>query len=426
MRPWRDHGHAVILPPHCEPQNELVRYVSGAFDTCVPTNQALLSTLLGCLSILAWLFAQLPQIYKNYQLKSTAGLSIYFLLIWCFGDSSNLTGAILTNQASWQITVAAYYTFVDCMLLFQFVYFTYFYRRNIKSRVPRIDNPPRPGNRVVPESSTRTSARPTNLPQRVLDSSQFPGSISPLGLEKGAPGSSRPKTRQPTVSSSLASPKTVLIISMVLAVLSRAQASPLPSTEVIVLASGSVKQNIGQVVAWTSALMYLGSRLPQLYKNYKRQSTSGLSISLFIAAFFGNLFYSVSLLTNPLAWKSYPPYGAHGWVGPEASDQLIWIKLALPFFLGAAGVLALDAAMALQFWKYGEGDRGAKMIAVPEENGQKHWERVNGWMRGFIPSPILSPQRFLPFASNAEDAENRSLLGTTPPSGRNYGGAESR
>ena len=425
MQLWWNHGHTVVLPLHCEPQNELVRYVSGAFDTCVPTNLALLSTLLGCLSILAWLFAQLPQIFKNYQLKSTAGLSIYFLLEWCLGDSTNLTGAILTNQASWQITVAAYYTFVDCILLFQFVYFTH-YRGQIKSRVPRIDNPPRPGNRVVPESSTRTTARSTNLPQRVLDSSQFPGSISPLGLEKSTPGSSGSKTRQPTVSSPLASPKTVLMLSMVLAVLSRAQASPLPSTEVIVLVSGSVKQNIGQVVAWTSAIMYLGSRLPQLYKNYKRQSTSGLSISLFIAAFFGNLFYSASMLTNPLAWKSYPPYGAHGWVGPEASDQLTWIQLALPFFLGAAGVLALDAAMALQFWKYGEGDQGAKMISVPEDNGQKHWERVNGWMRGFIPSPRLSPQRFFPFASNAEDGENRSLLGTTPPSGRNYGAAESR
>jgi uncharacterized protein with PQ loop repeat len=101
------------LPEQCFPQNEALIRFSAVFHVCVPTNLAAISTVLGCLSILSWLFAQLPQIVKNYKIQSTAGLSIFFLAEWCLGDATNLAGAILTGQATWQIIVASYYLFVD-------------------------------------------------------------------------------------------------------------------------------------------------------------------------------------------------------------------------------------------------------------------------------------------------------------------------
>jgi hypothetical protein len=134
-----------------------------------------------------------------------------------------------------------------------------------------------------------------------------------------------------------------------------------------------------------STLLYLGSRLPQLIKNWRRKSTAGLSPLLFAAAFCGNLFYSLALLTNPCGWNDFGPYGGGGWVGVEGSEKEHWVAAALPFFLGAAGVLGLDASVGLQFILYGDGD--GKMVVVEERQGRKwRWRRVNGWMRGWIPS----------------------------------------
>ncbi|KAL8634574.1 MAG: hypothetical protein Q9228_007831, partial [Teloschistes exilis] len=114
------------VPEHCHPTSSLLSSLSSSFHTCVPTPLVLLSTSLGILSIVSWLFAQLPQIIKNYQLKSASGLSIYFLAEWLLGDLTNLLGALLTRQAVWQVVVAAYYVTVDVCLVAQYFWYSYY------------------------------------------------------------------------------------------------------------------------------------------------------------------------------------------------------------------------------------------------------------------------------------------------------------
>jgi hypothetical protein len=149
-----------------------------------------------------------------------------------------------------------------------------------------------------------------------------------------------------------------------------------------------------------STFLYLGSRLPQLYMNQIRKSTAGLSPALFAAAFFGNLFYSTSLLTNPCAWYDYAPGQGHGWVGPSGNDREAWVLRATPFFLGAAGVLIMDFAVGVQFWYFDDAaPRGRststasdnEVIITIDGNGKLkrrhlHWRRVSGWMRGWAPA----------------------------------------
>ncbi|KAI9867521.1 MAG: hypothetical protein M1823_009118, partial [Watsoniomyces obsoletus] len=67
----------------------------------------------------------MPQIYKNYQIKSTAGLSIFFLAEWLLGDATNLLGALFTKQATWQVIIASYYVFVDMCLVIQYFWYTH-------------------------------------------------------------------------------------------------------------------------------------------------------------------------------------------------------------------------------------------------------------------------------------------------------------
>jgi solute carrier family 66 (lysosomal lysine-arginine transporter), member 1 len=197
---------------------------------------------------------------------------------------------------------------------------------------------------------------------------------------------------------------------MVLAVLSHTTtASPLPEARShlrIQTIAETPTQIAGRILSWVSTLAYLLSRFPQLYKNFTRKSTSGLSPHLFLAAFIGNLFYSTSILTNPCAWSDLPPYGGHGWVGPEGSNQGTWISKAAPFWLGTAGVLIMDAAIGIQFLVYGDGGISDKPAVVVEEFIEpahtededpmqrstqsivikRPWRRVNGWMRGWVPS----------------------------------------
>lgn len=231
--------------------------------------------------------------------------------------------------------------------------------------------------------------------------------------EKGAPKIANRTIKRPQGSPTITpSLQMVLLVSILCVVLTNA--SPIGIQVTKSPPQPSASEFAGQIFSWCSTLLYLGSRLPQIYKNAIRRSTAGLSPTLFIAAFFGNLFYSTSLLTNPLAWASYPPYGLHGWVGPEGSDRKQWVELAAPFWLGAAGVLALDAAVGVQFLMFGE----RKAVCVEDRKGRSRWRKVSGWMRGWVPSP--SPGRRIKEANGNEEGR---LLGRRDGEGGTYGTA---
>ncbi|KAL8712164.1 MAG: hypothetical protein Q9220_003598 [cf. Caloplaca sp. 1 TL-2023] len=417
------------LPEHCQPTTSVLIDLSSTFHSCLPTPLALLSTILGILSIISWLCAQLPQIFKNYSLQSASGLSIYFLAEWLLGDLTNLLGALLTRQAAWQVVVAAYYVTVDICLVTQYFWYSHYKlwrvtvlsdretghsdRRHSApadvvggSGVLHAKNDPRSiattERKGAEEEESNTFSRPKSADNNGL----FHGarySWSPK--EKNPPGSSYRSIRRAQTSPSLAvSPNTVLLISMTFALLAKASPISLIShdSEAVAEHSDSVEL-AGRVLSWTSTILYLGSRLPQIYKNYRRRSTSGLSPALFIAAFFGNFFYSASLLANPLAWDDAPPYGLHGWAGAEGNDRAAWAALATPFFLGAAGVLIMDAIIGLQFLLFGEPEAESKIVVVEDERGRsRHWRKVSGWMRGWIPSP--GPK-------GSGDDDERPLLG---------------
>ena len=471
------------LPEYCYPTERYLVDLSSAFNTCVPTNLALISSGLGLCSIIAWLFAQLPQIYKNYQLESAAGLSIFFLAEWLLGDLTNLLGAFLTKQASWQVILAAYYVSVDICLLSQYLWYSYA-RPWRRSRI--IEWHPHDGDNLndsegvlegVPAGTNGESSsedQPT-----IKEENQFnEHSKGPVMSKRTnaltsdvSPSEKQLVPLAPSISpryhhTSLGLPSQSSLLLTTFASITLAAALPKPLGPPVSIAAGidplgivsssasasePVAESVGRVFSWISTACYLLSRIPQIVKNARRGSTSGLSASLFVAAFFGNFFYSVSVLCNPLAWSSYPPHGLFGWVGPEGSDRETWIALAAPFWLGAAGVLVMDAIIFTQFWILGgkdgevakevllvleddedgqgaESDGGALPIAAAGRNrsristaedgisgtgrGRTKWKKVTGWMRGWVPSPSREPisgSGIERVVSTGE--ERRSLLG---------------
>lgn len=430
------------LPLYCEPSDELLESLSITFGTCIPSYLALISTLLGTCSIVSWLFAQLPQIYKNYKLKSTSGLSVYFLTEWLLGDLTNLLGCLFTGQATWQIVIASYYVFVDCGLTGQWIWYELLHHgRPLRPiwgrwRSGENDTGNAGGNGGGMQQVTKGKTAETATDKKVveiprsapLDAFRIPNfarspsavkesyAVSPMGgphiSAADSPGtpSNRNIRRVAGSSSPLLSPKAILYVSMVFALLSQSTlAHPVTPSPVALLpltlttsssshTHTSTRILLGKFFSWSSTFLYLFSRLPQLYKNHVRRSTAGLSPTLFVAAFFGNLFYSTSLLTNPCAWASFAPHS--GWA-PSGSNQREWILRALPFFLGAAGVLVMDAAVGLQFLYFGDGElkdargrtilRDDEVVVTVDEHGvlkrrRLHWRRVSGWMRGWAPA----------------------------------------
>jgi uncharacterized protein with PQ loop repeat len=338
------HIAKASLPETCEPANAFLYHLSATLHTCVPTNLALLSTLLGTCSIISWLFAQLPQIYKNHKLKSTSGLSAFFLTEWLLGDVTNLLGCLFTGQASWQIIIAGYYVFVDCCLCSQWVWYELLHHgRPLRPIWGRWSSSANSGsgaggssmhqvldgmgigqtsdlpNTTVKDNSSDTSAQdvPRTSPQNTFRMPNFARSPNPTkeSWQNTPPFglSPNPHVRRVAASSSpMPSPKTILYITLLIAVLANpSTATPLSPGRSLSYttsseSSSSASEIAGKVFSWMSTFLYLGSRLPQLYKNAVRKSTAGLSPALFVAAFFGNLFYSTSLLANPCAWFTYP------------------------------------------------------------------------------------------------------------------------
>ncbi|NXS54199.1 LAAT1 protein, partial [Brachypteracias leptosomus] len=83
----------------------------------------------------------------------------------------------------------------------------------------------------------------------------------------------------------------------------------------------------GFICGYVSCVFYLGSRFPQLYKNFQRRSTEGTSYLLFALAMMGNLTYGLSLVLKMPATESF---------------RALYFLHHLPWLIGSFGVLFLD------------------------------------------------------------------------------------
>ncbi|NWR57770.1 LAAT1 protein, partial [Bucorvus abyssinicus] len=87
----------------------------------------------------------------------------------------------------------------------------------------------------------------------------------------------------------------------------------------------------GFICGYISCVFYLGSRFPQLYKNFRRRSTEGTSYLLFALAMLGNCTYGLSLVLKMPATKSF---------------RAVYFLHHLPWLIGSFGVLFLDVLVS--------------------------------------------------------------------------------
>ncbi|XP_070609611.1 lysosomal amino acid transporter 1 homolog [Erythrolamprus reginae] len=261
-------------------------------EECVRNAWEYWSILLGLISIACFLFAALPQLYVAYQNgKVEQALSLGFLLCWLAGDLTNFIGCYLTNQLPIQTVTAVFYINIDIIVISQFFYY------KLKTQ-----------------------------------------KITKCGMNM----------KYSCIAWIMICLLLCLILPTQLLIRSKVHNTILVPNE---KAQGMVEIS-GFVCGYLSCVFYLGSRIPQLYKNFQRRSTDGTSYLLFALAMIGNGTYGLSLVLKM-----------------PATQYLISLYFwhHLPWFIGSFGVLLLDIFITAQFIIYRPQNRRLGSAALEVE-----------------------------------------------------------
>ncbi|KAG6135747.1 hypothetical protein E4U38_001698 [Claviceps purpurea] len=319
-----------------------------------------LSGIFGSISLTAWLCVLLPQLVANYKAESSDGLSMAFLIVWLLGDVCNLVGALLTKLAPSAIALAAYFCFLDIVLIAQTSYY--------KAKAAR--------RRASSERESLIDADEICERSRLLgrrrSSADIPGSLirheihreSALEpIRKVVAGEDETRERHPWLNNMLGLMAVYIVgflgwfVSYKAGAWNGDEGYPEDGTNVPVhVGESDVKAKVGLALGYVSAILYLCARIPQILKNYREKSCEGmdaddsykltwsdehlclgLSLLFFMLSLTGNLTYGLSLLAY--------------------SQQKEYLITAVPWLLGSLGTMVEDSTIFVQFRIYGDNAR---------------------------------------------------------------------
>ncbi|KAI9838439.1 MAG: hypothetical protein M1838_004605 [Thelocarpon superellum] len=372
-----------------------------------------ISGICGSISIACWIVVFSPQIIENFRRRSADGLSLLFLVVWLAGDVFNILGAILQGVLPTMIILAVYYTLADIVLLGQCLYYRGFILSNASSfpskpaeAVPSCDGASREPTETSGLLDATRSPSPTTFSH--LDGAQHLSPATPL-LDPAGPAEDPFTTVSPpgtTRSSTLQSIvfNTISISLVCLAGVlgwwlsnynndsdSYSSHAHSPSSSSSSRTSALEFNVAGQVFGYLCAVLYLGSRVPQILLNFRRKSTEGVSMLFFLFACIGNLTYVMSILAfaptcshphhqqqQQQNWhehhQHHSAHTSHGG-GDQAGYHLArrtcdpgaardiyarYVLVNASWLLGSLGTLVLDLGIFVQFFVYrGDEAEGA-------------------------------------------------------------------
>ncbi|KLU87386.1 PQ-loop repeat-containing protein 2 [Magnaporthiopsis poae ATCC 64411] len=355
-----------------------------------------ISGICGSISIACWVVVFSPQIVENFRRGSADGLSLQFIIVWLAGDVFNILGAVLQGVLPTMIILAVYYTIADIVLLGQCFYYRGFtFRDEVVPPAPKPRKPPSSSNGRTANGHPGEPDEQTGLLASAWDrrrssagnvgpgearraswsnNSHHLSPVVPLLDESAffrdtalAPPASRSSARGSTTSNLQAAGFNLLAVLMVCTAgvagwyMSRPRPShsggdpqppspPSTGDDVIEFSFW------GQVFGWLCAVLYLGSRVPQLLLNWRRKSTEGVSMLFFLFACLGNLTYVLSIF----AFEPSCHVGGSAAPGcaPGEAVHAYWqyILVNLSWLAGSLGTLLLDMAIFVQFFLYNKDE----------------------------------------------------------------------
>ncbi|XP_057530248.1 probable vacuolar amino acid transporter YPQ3 isoform X1 [Amaranthus tricolor] len=348
-----------------------VKWVRKYFKDCLCNMNDDLSFSFGILSLLSWGVAEIPQIFTNFQAKSSHGVSLLFLLGWVLGDIFNLVGCLLEPATlPTQFYTAFLYTASTIVLVLQSLYYDYFYkwlkcRHNIVHHEEELEDEKKPLNPKPTQGSMPIACAPVRAPTRRYYTSarSLAGSDTPpfrsyliVGprsgpsvLEHEDHSSSDEEETNPipippkrgTTSLPRQIPRPAARGAIVAATVSLPLGGHalseafrgLSGRRMLSMQEHSPQHSaVGQWLGWMMAAIYMGGRIPQILWNIKRGSVEGLNPLMFVFALIANVAYVASILVRR----------------PELEE----IKANLPWLLDAIVCVVLDLFIIMQYVYY--------------------------------------------------------------------------
>jgi len=360
---------------------------SGGYQLDIET----LSGLCGSISIACWVVVFSPQIIENFRRSSAEGLSIEFVIIWLAGDVFNILGAVLQGVLPTMIILAIYYTFADVVLLGQCFYYRGFTLRDPKPEPPANGEVETPSERTPlvangqatsPSAHRHPSAADIESNSRTRSQSSFRDRMASLDgthMSPAVPMHPQPKSASDAEALKPSQPRSwtqailfnstaiLLVIAAGTAGYYLSPSSP-PTDEHGLTPADEQAQSLqfslwGQIFGYVCAVLYLGSRVPQLLLNYRRKSTEGLNALFFLFACIGNLTYVLSIFAFSPLCSTYKHGHFHQHRCHDGEARAVYgryILVNLSWLLGSLGTLFLDFAVFVQFFIY-------RASAAPED-----------------------------------------------------------
>lgn len=289
-------------------------------------NSQTVSGITGSISIACWIIVFVPQIYENFYRNSAEGLSLLFVVLWLLGDIFNLLGAVLQGLLPTMIILAAYYTLADIVLLGQCLFYG-----NEEKVDPVHLSPANPINERVLEdvfNEHQPLLHDHKQKQQRTEAAVGSSSVSAQTTQEVGPRAENDET--PSTKNYIAN--AVLVTSVFLGGFLSWYLSYIRDPNPIGAEPDLHMNWMAQFFGYLSAVLYLGSRVPQILLNFQRKSCEGISFLFFLFACLGNTTFIISVLS--------------------ISMEPRYLLVNASWLIGSIGTLFMDFVIFMQFFIY--------------------------------------------------------------------------
>ncbi|CAO3625653.1 unnamed protein product [Mucor hiemalis] len=224
-----------------------------------------------------------------------------FLVIWLAGDVFNLLGVIMQDLLVTMFVLALYYTVADMGLIWQVIYYRRLKEYELEEEVI-------PGERSLLNGSSSSTA--AALPS-------YSSTNNSTTIRLSANQKQTKKTRLFNWISAIA-----IVLVTVISCYTYYNVHWNSDSNSDNAHEKNRMNWLPQTMGWTSAILYVGSRIPQIIKNWKNKSTEGLSFGMFLCAVLGNVLFTSSIFLK--------------------STDRDYILMNLSWIVGSCGTLVFD------------------------------------------------------------------------------------